>query len=205
MARTTGPKCRMCRREGISLCGKRKCALSRRELPPGKGLRRGRTRRPSEYGIRLREKQKLKRMYGVLERQFRRTYESARRQKGNTGENLLVLLERRLDNTVYAMGFGSTRAMARQMIAHGHIAVSGRKCSVPSALVHAGDVIAPLGKERCKQLAKTGIELSRSLRSPPSWVAVDDGKLTGNVVALPKREDVPFEINELFVVEVFSR
>lgn len=205
MARTTGPKCRMCRREGVSLCGKLKCALTRRETAPGKGMRRGRSRRPSEYGKRLREKQKVKRLYGVLERQFRRTLEQARRQKGNMGVNLLTLLERRLDNTVFAMGFASTRPMARQLIVHGHIHLDGRKATSPSMLVKAGQVVSVGSKEKSKALLKGGLEVSGALRSPPSWVTVNETELSGTVATLPQREDVPIEINELYVVEVCSR
>lgn len=205
MARYTGPKDRVSRREGVELFGKKKSALLRRENPPGKGARRGRARRPSPYGTRLREKQKLKRMYGLLERQFRRFFALAQRQKGNTGENLLLLLERRLDNAVFAMGFASTRPMARQMVTHGHVAVNGTKVDIASALINAGDVISIRPKEGSQNLARGGIELSRALRQPPSWVHVEDAKLEGRVVALPKRDDVPIEINELFVVEVCSR
>jgi small subunit ribosomal protein S4 len=205
MARITGPKDRYSRREGVELFGKKKSALLRRENPPGKGDRSRRGRRPSEYGIRLREKQKTKRLYGVMERQFRRVFEIAKRKPGNTGVNLLVLLERRLDNAVFGMGFGNTRPMARQMIVHGHITVNGKKVSCPSALVRAGDKITVRPKDGSKKLATDGIAMSRALRSPPSWVDVNDDTLEGTVVNLPKREDVPIEINELFVVEVCSR
>ncbi len=205
MARITGPKDRISRREGVELFGKKKSALLRRETVPGKGIRSRRGRRLSEYGIRLREKQKVKRLYGVLEKQFRRFYEMARRQKGNSGQNLLGLLERRLDNAVFAMGYGSTRPMARQLVVHGHILLNGKKATRPSMLVSAADVISVKAVEGSQNLARGGLELSRSLRSPPSWVAVDDQKLTGNVVALPARDAVPIDINELLVVEACSR
>jgi len=210
MARATDAKCRMCRREGVLLylkglrCYTEKCAVRRRETPPGAVRRRGR-RRMSEYGTRLREKQKLKRTYGVLEKQFRRIFAEAKRQKGNTGENLLVLLERRLDNVVYAMGFGASRAMARQMIRHGHVTVDGRKASIPSMLVTQGMKIGIADKEKSKSLAKSGLEMSRGVRQSPSWVTVNDDGLEGSVLALPKRDEVPIDINELFVVEVCSR
>ncbi len=210
MARTTGPKLRLCRREGTHLhikgnkCFTEKCALQRRDTPPGQVTRRMR-RRLSEYGTRLREKQKLKRIYGVMERQFRRVFEEAKRQKGNTGKNLLVLLERRLDNTVYAMGLASSRAAARQAIVHGHVRLNGKKATIPSMLVSAGDTITSADKDKSRELLKNGVEMSRAVRQPPAWVGVNDEQLTGNVVALPKREDVPLEINELFVVEVCSR
>ena len=205
MARIPGPKDRYSRREGVELFGKKKSALLRRENPPGKGIRSRRGRRPSEYGVRLREKQKVKRLYGVMERQFRRILEIARRRAGNTGVNLLVLLERRLDNAVFGMGFGNTRPMARQMVVHGHVLVNGKKVSCPSALVNSGDEIKIRPREGSQELAKAGIAMSRSLRQPPSWVQVDDDALKGTVATLPKRDDVPIEINELFVVEVCSR
>jgi small subunit ribosomal protein S4 len=210
MARMTEGKCRLCRREGELLylkgarCYTEKCAVRRRETPPGAGLRR-RRRRLSEYGMRLREKQKLKRIYGVLERQFRRVFEEAKRQKGNTGENLLLLLERRLDNTLYSMGFAPSRAMARQMIGHGHVAVNGKRATIASMMVRAGDTVTPYDRERSKTLFKSAVELASGIRPSPAWVAVDESGLTGNVIALPKREDIPFEVNELFVVEVCSR
>ncbi len=210
MARTTDAKCRMCRREGVLLylkglrCYTEKCAVRRRETPPGAVRRRGR-RRLSEYGTRLREKQKLKRAYGVMEKQFRRIFAEASRQKGNTGENLLVLLERRLDNVVYAMGFAASRAMARQMVRHGHVRVNGKRASVPSQLVTAGMQISIAEKDKSRALAKAGLEMSRGSRSAPAWVTVNDEGFVGSVIALPKREDVPIDINELFVVEVCSR
>jgi small subunit ribosomal protein S4 len=200
----------MCRREGVLLylkglrCYTEKCAVRRRETPPGAVRRRGR-RRLSEYGTRLREKQKLKRTYGVMEKQFRRVFAEAKRQKGNTGENLLLLLERRLDNVVYAMGFGSSRAMSRQMIRHGHVTVDGRRVTIPSMLVTEGMKVAISDKDKSKGLAKAGLEMSRGVRQSPSWVSVNDEGLEGSVLALPKREDVPIDINELFVVEVCSR
>ena len=179
MARATDAKCRMCRREGVLLylkgmrCYTEKCAVRRRETPPGAVRRRGR-RRMSEYGTRLREKQKLKRTYGVLEKQFRRVFGEAKRHKANTGENLPVLLERRLDSVVYSMGFGSSRTMARQMIRHGHVTLNGRKASIPSMLVSEGMKVAVADKEKSKNLAKAGIEMSRGVRQAPSWVAVND-------------------------------
>ena len=210
MARITDAKCRLCRREGVQLylkglrCYTEKCAVRRRETPPGAVRRRGR-RRMSDYGTRLREKQKLKRTYGVLEKQFRRVFAEAKRQKGNTGENLLVLLERRLDNVVYAMGFGSSRNMARQMIRHGHVRLNGKKATIASMLVSEGAKITIADKDKSKNLAKAGLEMSRGIRSTPSWVSVNDDGLEGSVLALPKREEVPVDINELFVVEVCSR
>ncbi len=210
MARNTDAKCRLCRREGVLLylkgirCYTEKCAVRRRETPPGAVRRRGR-RRLSEYGTRLREKQKLKRTYGVLEKQFRRVFTEAKRQKGNTGENLLVLLERRLDNVVYMMGFGTSRAMARQMIRHGHVLVNGRRVTIASMLVDAGMNVSIADKEKSRALGKAGLEMSRGVRQSPAWVTVNDEAFEGSVIALPKRDDVSVDVNELFVVEVCSR
>ena len=210
MAKVSDAKCRLCRREGVLLylkgarCFTEKCAARRRETPPGATGRKGRGRM-SAYGTRLREKQKIKRIYGVHEKGFRRVFAEASRMKGNTGENLLCLLARRLDNVVDAMGFGASRSAARQAVIHGHISVNGRKASRPGIIVRAGDIVTALPKEKSKNLVKTGLEMARSVRQPPSWVTVDDQKLEGSVITLPKRQDVPFDVNELFVVEVCSR
>ncbi|MCG3133702.1 MAG: 30S ribosomal protein S4 [Planctomycetes bacterium] len=210
MAKVADAKCRLCRREGVLLylkgarCFTEKCAARRRETPPGLAGRKGRGRM-SEYGTRLREKQKLKRIYGLHERGFRRVFEEAGRLKGNTGENLLMLLERRLDNVLYAMGFAASRAAARQSVVHGHVNVNGRRVTAPGYVVRAGDVVAAAGVERSRNLLKGGLDAAKALRQPPSWVQVDEAQLSGNVITLPKRQDVPFDINELFVVEVCSR
>lgn len=210
MAKITDVKCRLCRREGVLLylkgarCFTEKCAVRRRETPPGASGRKGRGRM-SEYGTRLREKQKLKRIYGLHERGFRRAFAEASRMKGNTGENLLLLLERRLDNVVYSMGFGPSRSSARQAVVHGHVAVNGRKAASPGILVRAGDVVSVVPKDKSRTLLKTNLDASRAIRQAPSWLTVDDQQLQGTVVTLPKRQDVPFDINELFVVEVCSR
>jgi small subunit ribosomal protein S4 len=210
MARVADAKCRLCRREGVLLylkgarCFTEKCAVRRRETVPGAGANKMRGRL-SEYGTRLREKQKLKRIYGLHERGFRRVYDIASRQKGNTGENLLVLLERRLDNVVYAMGFGVSRAAARQMVVHGHVRVNTKRADAPGMLVRPGDTIRASEDEKSKTLAKNGVAMARGIRQVPSWLNVSDDELKGDVVSLPKRADVPFDINELFVVEVCSR
>jgi small subunit ribosomal protein S4 len=210
MARVADAKCRLCRREGVLLylkgsrCFTEKCAVRRRETVPGAGANKMRGRL-SEYGTRLREKQKLKRIYGLHERGFRRVYDIASRQKGNTGENLLVLLERRLDNVVYAMGFGVSRAAARQMVVHGHVRVNTKRADAPGMLLRPGDTIRASEDEKSKTLAKNGIAMARGIRQVPSWLNVADDELKGDVVSLPKRADVPFDINELFVVEVCSR
>ena len=208
MARNTGAKCRLCRREGVMLflkgqrCLTDKCSIKRRETPPGMhSLRRGRL---SAYGTRLREKQKVKRIYGILEAQFRRTFKEAERMKGNTGENLLVLLERRLDNVVYHLGFGLSRSHARQLVRHGHVAVNGRRCNVPSALVRAGDVVGPVNRAGSTKAIKESLEQTRG-RTCPTWLVRQDEPPSGKVNVLPKRDEIPYEVNEQFIVEVASR
>jgi len=210
MARVADAKCRLCRREGVLLylkgarCFTEKCAVRRRETTPGAGASKMR-RRLSEYGTRLREKQKLKRVYGLHERGFRRVYDIAGRQKGNTGENLLVLLERRLDNVVYALGFGVSRAAARQLVVHGHVKVNTKRAESPGMLLKPGDTVRISEREGSKELVKNAVQMSRGIRQVPSWLMASDEELKGDVVSLPKRADVPFDINELFVVEVCSR
>lgn len=210
MAKVSDAKCRLCRREGVLLylkgarCFTEKCAVRRRETVPGMGGRKGRGRL-SEYGTRLREKQKLKRIYGIHERGFRRVFDEASRMKGNTGENLLCLLERRLDNVAYSLGFGVSRSAARQAIIHGHITVNGKRSTRPGILVRPGDVVAAAPKDRSKGLVTVNVQGARGIRQVPSWLTADDAKLEGTVVSLPRRQDVPFDINELFVVEVCSR
>ncbi len=208
MARHTDAKCRLCRREGVMLflkgqrCLTDKCAVKRRETPPG--MHSQRRQRLSAYGTRLREKQKVKRIYGLLERQFRRTFAEAERMKGNTGENLLVLLERRLDNVVYHLGFGLSRAHARQLVRHGHIAVNGRRCNVPSALVRPGDVVGPMNRPSAMKAVKESLEQTRN-RTCPTWLVRSEDPPSGKVNVLPRREEIEFEVNELFIVEVAAR
>ena len=208
MARNTGPKCRLCRREGVMLylkgsrCFTGKCAIKRRETPPGMhGWRRMRSK---EYGVRLREKQKVKRWYGVFDRQFRRMFTMAERQKGNTGENLLVLLERRLDSVLYWSGFAMSRAHARQMINHGHVRINGRKNDVASALVSAGGEITAVERESSQKMFKDNQEFPKD-RVVPTWLDSTSEPAQVRVVDLPKREDVPFDVHELFVVEILKR
>ncbi len=209
MARTTGPKCKLCRREGMKLflkgsrCETVKCGLAKKEYAPGQHTWRRRSK-VSEYATHLREKQKVKRYYGVFERQFRRYFDLAERQKGNTGENLLILLERRLDNAVFCAGFGLSRASARQLIRHGHIAVNGRKVNVPSFSVRPGDVITPLHAAQDAPLIKGNLELSRGRTIPP-WLEVQDEPPAISVASLPTREQVELEVEELLVVEFCSR
>jgi small subunit ribosomal protein S4 len=179
-----------------------KCAIKRRETPPGMhSLRRGRL---SAYGTRLREKQKVKRIYGLLEAQFRRTFKEAERMKGNTGENLLVLLERRLDNVVYHLGFGLSRAHARQLVRHGHVALNGKRCSIPSALVRAGDVVGPVSRPGAVKAIQESLEQTRG-RTCPTWLVKSEEPPAGKVNVLPRRDEIPYEVNELFIVEVASR
>ncbi|MBA2569858.1 MAG: 30S ribosomal protein S4 [Chloroflexi bacterium] len=208
MARYTGPVSRLCRREGMKLflkgakCYTKKCPFERRPAPPGQhGIRR---RKMSEYGIQLREKQKVRRVYGVLERQFKHYFEAAEARPGVTGENLLRLLETRLDNTVFRMGFASSRAQARQLVAHGHFAVNGRATNIPSYRVREGDRIDVRESKRTTEYFK---QIKDSLRSAqrPDWLSVDPDKLTGSVTALPIRDQMPAELNEQLVVEYYSR
>jgi small subunit ribosomal protein S4 len=185
-----------------SRCFTGKCAIKRRETPPGMhGWRRP---RPKEYGIRLREKQKVKRWYGVYEKQFDRFFRLAERQTGNTGKNLLTLLERRLDSVLYWTGLALSRPHARQMINHGHVLVNGGKVDVASYLVKAGDAITPKDRDSSKKLFAENLEYTKN-RVVPSWLEVGSEPPRARVVELPKREDIPFEVNELSVVEIQKR
>jgi small subunit ribosomal protein S4 len=207
MARYTGPKCKLSRREGTDLFLKSarrsldsKCKL---DSKPGQ---HGRTSgaRLSDYGLQLREKQKLKRMYGVLEKQFRKYFAEAERLRGNTGETLIQLLESRLDNVVYRMGFGSTRAEARQLVAHRAIEVNGRASDIPSMMIKAGDVVAVREKAKAQARIKESIDLANEI-GLPQWVEVDTSKLTGIFKQAPDRVDVARDVNESMVVELYSR
>ncbi len=208
MARYRGPKCRLCRREGERLylkgsrCHTAKCAVSKRAYIPG--MHAFRRSRLSEYGQRLREKQKTKRIYGVLEGQFRKYFTEAERLRGNTGENLLVLLERRLDNVVFSLGFAESRAQARQVVAHGHVAVNGRKLDVPSYLVKVGDVISPKSHKKSEGMIRAKVE-GVTGHAVPNWLALDAKELKGTVSQFPAREDVVLPINEAYIVEFCSR
>ena len=208
MARYTGPKCRLCRREGTKLflkgtrCETAKCALNRRESAPG--IQRWRRPRFSEYGRQLREKQKVKRFYGLLDKQFKLAFRSAEAAKGNTGANLLVLLERRLDNVVLRGGFALSRAQGRQLIAHEHIEVNGRKVDIPSFLVKPGDVVRPRTAEDSKKLVLENLEIAKS-RETPSWLTVNQNPPEITMVQLPTREEVAIPVEEQLVVEILSR
>jgi len=208
VARYRESVCRLCRREGMKLflkgdrCFTNKCAIERRNFPPGQhGKRRSKI---LGYGIQLREKQKLKRFYGVLEGQFRLTFEAAERMRGVTGENLLSLLERRLDNVVHRLGFSGSRAQARQLVRHGHVRVNGRKVNVPSYVVGAGAVVSVKEKSKANPLIAGAVETAKGRGIPP-WLELNASEFQGKVVTLPKREDVALQVNEKLIVELYSK
>lgn len=209
MARYTGSVCRLCRRERMKLflkgdrCFKEKCAIERRAYPPGQhGQRRG--RRTMGYGLQLREKQKVKRIYGIQERQFRTYFKKADRKKGITGENLLVSLECRLDNTVYSLGFGASRAQARQLVRHGHVLIDGKKVTIPSYGVKVDQVISIKESSRKNEFVRASVETARG-RGVPEWLELEPETVTGKVRALPTREDIKLPIQEQLIVELYSR
>ena len=208
MARYTGPACKLCRREGKKLylkgerCTSGKCALDRRSTAPGQhGAAK---KKMGEYGLQLREKQTTKRYYGVLERQFKNYYEEAARKEGMTGENLLVLLERRLDNVIFRMGLAESHKEARQLVLHANFTLNGKKVNIPSILVKPGDVIAV--KEAARENGRIK-ELVEGLESKvaPKWLEVNKTDLTTKVVAMPAREDIDFDFNEQLIVELYSK
>lgn len=209
MARYRGPVCKLCRREGMKLflkgtrCMSDKCAIERRNYPPGEHGRR-RSRRPSEYQVQLREKQKVKRVYGVLERQFRKYFKEAAQRKGITGEALLSSLERRLDNVVYRMGFGLSRAHGRQLVKHGHIAVNGSTVNIPSYQAAAGDDISVRERSRKNPDIMMAAENAKA-GHVVGWVEVDHDAFRGTVTQLPTREDIDIEIQEQLIVELYSK
>ena len=208
MARYTDPVCRICRREGLKLflkgsrCYTRKCAFERRSSPPG--ITMTRRRKVSEFGLQLREKQKVRKSYSVLERQFRNYFEKAEQRRGMTGENLLRMLEMRLDNVVFRMGFATSRAQARQLVGHGHFAVNGRATNIPSYATKVGDRIEVRESRRGREFFKTAAETAKSAQVP-EWLSVDPAKLSGTVLSEPAREQMPLEFNEQLVVEYYSR
>ena len=209
MARYKGSVCRLCRRERMKLflkgdrCFKEKCAIEKRGYPPGQhGQRRG--RRIQGYGLQLREKQRVKRIYGVLERQFRLYFKSADRKKGITGENLLITLEKRLDSVVYNLGFASSRPQARQLVRHGHILVGGRKTTIPSYQVKVGEEIEVKDSSRKNDLIRASVETARA-RGIPEWLELQPEAFTGKVLTAPTREDVKLPIQEQLIVELYSR
>jgi len=208
MARYTDAKCKLCRREGERLylrgarCHSVKCAIARRPHPPG--ARSFRRKRLSEYGTQLREKQKAKRIYGVLDRQFRRFYSIAARQKGSTGDNLVVLLERRLDNVVFLAGFAESRSQARQIISHGHIAVNGKRLSIPSYLVKSEETVTPVGRDGSKKLIESHLEITKGEGVPP-WLACDPKKAEIKVLRMPAPDEFSNKIQSQLIVELLAK
>ena len=211
MARYKDAVCKLCRREGEKLflkgerCLSPKCALERRPYPPGAHGRRSQFRRKeSNYGLQLRAKQTARRVYGVLERQFRRYFREAEQRRGLTGTNLLVILESRLDNVVYRFGFALSRPQARQIVRHGHIEVNGRRVNIPSYLVKAGDVVAIRPNSRNKGMIQE-VALDLEHRAVPEWLRRDDPSLSGRILSMPQREEIDVTINEQLIVEYYSR
>ena len=208
MARYLGSVCRLCRREGVKLflkgdrCFSEKCAIEKRAYPPGMH-EQGRARF-SDYGVQLREKQKVKRMYALLEHQFRATFDRAARMKGRAGENLLVLLERRLDNVVFRMGFATSRNEARQLVRHGHFTLSGRKATTASIQVRPGQVVSVREKSRKVERIASALDALEG-RAVPQWLEVDKETFSGTVKQLPVREDITLPIDEQLIVELYSR
>lgn len=209
MARYLGAVCRQCRREGMKLflkgdrCYTDKCAIEKKSYPPGQhgsGFRQ----KISDFGMQLREKQKVKRIYGVLEKQFRRLFAEAARRKGMTGENLLTLLEQRLDNVVFRSGFASSRAEARQIVGHGHIQVNGKRADIPSMLIKVNDEISVREKSRTNNFIVSAMEAARR-KGVSSWLEVDTNKFIAKMVAEPKREEITLPIQEQLIVELYSR
>ncbi len=209
MATYRGPVCRLCRREGLKLylkgerCFKESCAIEKRNFPPGQ---HGKSRRSkiSGYGLQLREKQKVRSIYGVLERQFQNYFEKASRQKGVTGENLLTMLERRLDNAVYRLGFASSRAQSRQLVGHGHILVNSSKVNIPSFQIQQGDIVSVKEKSQKVSNIAAAVEMVGG-RGIPDWLELDSLNYSGKVLTLPKRDNVNLPVQERMIVEFYSK
>ncbi|MGN0795467.1 MAG: 30S ribosomal protein S4 [Christensenellales bacterium] len=207
MAKYTGADCRLCRREGCKLylkgdkCNSPKCTFDKKQTPPG--IHGQGRKKPSGYSVQLREKQKTKRFYGLSEKQLSMYYEKAASLRGITGENLLILIERRLDNVVYRMGFAASRDMARQLVNHGHFTVNGKNVDIPSILIKAGDVIAVRETKKEKELWKSAKEIKNP--SVPKWLEYDNTTLTGKVLALPERADIDLDVKEHLIVELYSK
>ena len=209
MARYSGPACRLCRREGMKLflkgerCYTEKCAIEKRNFAPGQ---HGKMRKAklAGYGLQLREKQKVKRIYGVLEDQFRRYFEAAERTRGITGETLLQLLERRLDNVIYRLGLATSRAQARQLVRHGHFTVNGKKVDIPSYSVKAGDIITVLGRTQKNPTVEHAMEEVKG-RGIPEWLSFDANTITGRVMSVPTREQINLPVQEQLIVELYSK
>ena len=209
MARYVGAVCRLCRREGMKLflkgerCYTEKCAIEKRNFPPGQ---HGKSRRAklAGYGVQLREKQKVKRIYGVLEDQFRRYFEAAERQRGITGETLLQLLERRLDNVAYRMGLATSRPQARQLVRHGHVQVNGRKVDIPSYSLRVGDVVSVRATSQKDVAVQHALEEVKG-RGVPEWLSFDGENMSGRIVSLPTREQINLPVQEQLIVELYSK
>ena len=211
MARYIGSVCRLCRREGMKLflkgdrCFTEKCAIEKRNYAPGQHGKGGRIKSKLQgYGLQLREKQKTKRLYGMLEGQFALTFHRASQEKGVVGETLLSKLERRLDNVVYRLGFGSSRAQARQLVRHGHVRINDRKLNIPSFQVRVGDLVSLGGRASKNALVQASVEAVRG-RGVPKWLELDSASLKGKVLSLPARDDVNFPIQEQLIVELYSK
>jgi small subunit ribosomal protein S4 len=209
MARYTGPVCKLCRREGLKLflkgdrCLSPKCAIERNNTRPGQHGQ-ARQRKVSGYGLQLREKQKVRRTYGILERQFHREFEMAARRPGKTSDNFLQILESRLDNIVYRLGFADSRAQARQLVTHGHFILNGRKTDIPSYMVKAGDVITVRDNSKNNEYFKTRA-LLLAQKAVPRWLRLDTAALSGQILALPTRQDIEVPFDEALVVEYYQR
>lgn len=209
MGRYIGPVCRLCRREGVKLylkgerCYSPKCAMERRPYPPGQHGQR-RTRRPSDYAVRLREKQKLRRIYGISETQFRNLFEEASRKKGVTGTVFLGLLESRLDNVVYRLGFAQSRRQARQMVRHGHILVNGKRVDLPAYRLKPGDEVAIAERSKNLDFIRQNLEAMKGRKVGP-WLSLDVEAMKGRFLRLPDREDLALPVNEQLVIEFYSR
>ena len=210
MARFTGNVCKLCRREGMKLflkgerCYAEKCAIEKRNVPPGQKSRRRRPNKVMGYGSQLREKQKVKRTYGVLESQFRRYFAAAERQRGITGETLLQLLERRLDNVVYRLGLATSRPQARQLVRHGHVRVNGRRADIPSISLKAGDAVAVRERSAKKASILYAMEEVKG-RGIPEWLEFDAESMTGKVASLPTRDQINLPVQEQLIVELYSK
>jgi len=209
LATYRGPVCRLCRREGLKLylkgerCFKESCAIEKRNFPPGQHGQ-GRRSKIIGYGLQLREKQKVRRIYGVLERQFQNYFEKASRQRGVTGENLLTMLERRLDNAVYRLGFASSRAQSRQLVGHGHILVNSSKVNIPSFQIKPGDVVSVKEKSQKVSNITAAVEMVGG-RGVPDWLELDSSNYSGKVLTLPKRDNVNLPVQERMIVEFYSK
>ena len=211
MARYTGPVCRLCRREGMKLflkgdrCFTEKCAIEKRNYAPGQHGKGGRVKSKLQgYGLQLREKQKTKRLYGMLEGQFALTFDRASQEKGVVGETLLSKLERRLDTVVYRLGFGSSRAQARQLVRHGHVRINEKKLNVPSFQVRVGDLVSLAPRASKNALVQASVEAVKG-RGVPKWLELDSANMKGKVLSLPARDDVNFPIQEQLIVELYSK